>query len=394
MFTHTQLMPTGENKVPVVWSEEAKAWMVLDYETCVEVLKDHETFSSNNSLIGGPYMPHHKVFPSVFLLDEPRHKEVRSLVGKAFHHKTINQKWRGRIDEVTEELMNKVKGKDEIDIVSSLSGPLPVTIISEIIGVQEEPELKKWSDKFADALGNLDLLEPLYKIEDIRERTTQYFGSLPPEIGMFFMGQVQDRRKKPREDLISKLTQVEEHGQKLSDWEIAVFCGTLFFAGNETTTNLITTGIRALTEEKGVLEKVYQNPTKIDNLVEEALRWDGPVQGLYRRAKKDLSLGGQQIRERDALVVLYAAANRDPEKYSCPHKFNIDRDNKDHIAFGKGIHYCMGATLGKEEARSMFQSVVENVASMELSQEPLWSPAPCFRGPRKYQVNVKWRDVA
>jgi len=374
---------------PVMWSPEARAWMILDYDTCREVLRDHTTFSSGNSLIGGPKMPHHKVFPSVFLLDEPRHSELRGLVSKAFHAETINKEWKGRIDEVTDDLMEKLKGQNPINMIEALSGPLPVTIICDIIGVQEDAtQLKQWSDKFADALGDLKLLDPLYNIEDVRERTATYFGSLPQEIGMFFMSQVQDRRTNPRNDLITKLTKATEGERSLSDWEIAVFCGTLFFAGNETTTNLITTGIRALTEEAGILRTVYEHPEKIDDLVEEALRWDGPVQGLYRRAKQDVVLSGKQIKKDDALVILYASANRDSQKYGCPAHFDLDRDNKDHLAFGKGIHYCLGAKLAKEEAKSALSAVVQTFETMRLVEEPIWSPAPCFRGPRKYVVEA------
>jgi cytochrome P450 len=204
----------------------------------------------------------------------------------------------------------------------------------------------------------------------------------------YFAQAIADRRDDPRDDLVTRLVQAEIDGKRLTDAEIIAFCALLLVAGNETTTSLITTAVRGLVAHPEQTATLRARPELIDGLIEETLRWESPIQGFYRRATVDTELAGQPVKDGDALLVLFAAANRDPARFSCPHDFDIERGSHDHVAFGVGNHHCLGANLARLEARISLQAVLERFETLTPVEghEDAWRDTPFVRGLVEYPL--------
>lgn len=377
---------------PVVWSDEAHAWMVLGHEQVTRVLREHETFSSTNSVFGGPEAAHPE-FPSIINTDDPEHRQLRMLLASAFTPRTVDADWEPRIREVVGGLLDEVERKGSFDVVHDLAAPLPVIMIAEVIGVPSDRfrEFKLWSDSAAAFIGRLDQLERLYApaLTD-EDRFALRYEDFDNALGEFFHSELERRREQPSDDLMTRLVEAEIEGERLSGTQIIAFCILLLVAGNETTTNLIAQAVRALVEHPEQQRQVREDPALAEQLVEEALRWEAPIQSFYRRANRDVELGGQSINRGDALLVVYGAANHDPAKYECPADFDVARGSRDHLAFGTGIHTCLGANLARLEARIALQEVLARFPSLEAVEgyEPEWRDTPFFRGPVEYRVRV------
>ncbi|MPZ24146.1 MAG: cytochrome P450 [Dehalococcoidia bacterium] len=376
------------NEGPVRWNPEINAWLVTSYDAVVAVLRDHVTFSSKNSVFGGPALDHPE-FPSMINEDEPKHRQLRSLAASAFTPKTIDALWEPRIRMLTNELLDAVEGKAAFEVIADLAFPLPVTVIAEIIGVESERfvDFKGWSDEIAKQIGRYDAPPPPddYEITEPRD--------LGP-LFEYFVATVADRRENPRDDLVTRLVRAEIEGQRLTDFEVMSFLVLLMVAGNETTTNLIGTAIRGLVTHPAQVAAMRERPELISGLVEEALRWDAPIQGFYRRATRDADLAGVSIRQGDALLVLYAAANWDPAAFGCPEDFEIERGRRDHVSFGLGNHFCLGANLARLEARIALQEVIRRFDDLRPIDdfEESWRDTPFFRGMEEYSLHFRLRS--
>ena len=268
---------------PLVWSDEIQAWLVTDFGLAKQVLDDHTTFSSTNSVFGGPQLEHPE-FPSMINRDEPDHKKLRALVSKAFTPKTIEEAWEPRIREYVAELLDAVEARDngELEIVGDLAFPLPVQMIAEIIGVPPQlfEQFKLWSNRIVQGIGRIpehgyasfeeaaEAAEEALTDEEGREYTAEEVARFNEQgvqqsaageeaevevsdedsLFMYFLQQVQERRAAPQDDLITRLVEAEVDGEHLSDIELVAFLVLLLVAGNETTTNLINHAIKGLAE--------------------------------------------------------------------------------------------------------------------------------------------------
>ena len=421
------------SEAPVVWSDEIQAWMVTDYEAARQVLEDHETFSSKNSVFGGPQIEHPE-FPSMINMDEPEHKKLRALVSKAFTPRTIDEAWEPRIREYVSELLDAVeaRGDGELEIVGDLAYPLPVQMIAEIIGVPPQlfEQFKLWSNRIAPGIGRIP--EHGYaSFEEVAEAAEEALASEEPEqrertadevaraneqgvqqstagadaeveveeqdsLFFYFLQEVQQRRVEPRDDLITRLVEAEVDGEHLTDIELVAFLVLLLVAGNETTTNLINHTIRGLAENPDQQRHLREHPELLAATMEEALRWESPIQSFYRRANVDATVAGTEVKAGQAVLVVYGAANHDPSHYECPADFDIERFNvssgsRDHLAFGRGIHTCLGANLARIEAGAAIGAVLERfpwLAAVE-DQDVQWWDTPFFRGPMAYRVKLE-----
>ena len=415
---------------PLVWSDEIQAWMVTDFELAKQVLDDHRTFSSKNSVFGGPQLEHPE-FPSMINRDEPDHKKLRALVSKAFTPRTIDEAWEPRIHEYIAELLDAVeaRGDGEMEIVADLAYPLPVQMIAEIIGVPPQlfEQFKLWSNRIVQGIGRIpehgyasfeeaaEAAEEALTNEDgdraataeevaraneqgVQQAATEDEVEVSEEDSLFFyfLQQIEDRRANPRDDLITRLVEAEVDGEQLTDVELVAFLVLLLVAGNETTTNLINHAVRGLAEHPEQQRKLRAHPELIGPTMEEALRWEAPIQGFYRRALADTSVGGVDVKAGQALLVLYGAGNRDPERYECPadfdvERFNVDSGSRDHLAFGHGIHTCLGANLARIEAAAAVSAILERFAWIGPieEQEIEWFDTPFFRGPLAYRVRLE-----
>lgn len=379
-------------QAPLVWSDDIGSWLVTSFEAAKYVLEHSELFSSGNSVFGGPQVEHPE-FPSMINRDDPGHRKLRLLVSAAFTPKNIDEAWELRIREYVDELLTVVEQRDDgrLDIVADLAYPLPVKMIAEIIGVPPElfERFKGWSNQIAQDIGRVPEHgyepEPPPLEEDLQEQEGSLFE--------FFFEQIEDRRANPRDDLVTRLVEAEIDGERLDDGELIAFLVLLLVAGNETTTNLMNHAVRGLAEHPEQQQRLRDNPELLEPMLEEALRWESPIQSFYRRARQDTEVAGVQVKAGDAMLVLYAAANHDPEKFECPAdfdigRFDVERGSRDHLAFGFGPHTCLGASLARLEASIALKALLERFPTFKPleGQEVEWWDTPFFRGPTSYVV--------
>ncbi len=308
-----------------------RSWALLRYGDVYGALRDHETFSSaNNPLVG-------KAFPPLVLIldDPPRHTRFRRLVNKAFTLKRIEAltPW---ITSVAEELLDEA-GTNEVDIVQRYTIPLPVKVIARLLGIpgDEYESFKRWSDAFL-SLVSMDNVERMRSIQEMVE----YFGKMAAA-----------RRARGAEDLITALVDAEVDGEKLEEWEILGFCILLLIAGNETTTNLLGNILNLLATMPDLWQRLRSDRSLVETVIEETLRYESPVQRLSRTATRDVEVSGVLIPKGDLITIYFGAANRDPAEFRNPDEFRLDRDLRNHVGFGMGIHYCLGAPLARAEAK-------------------------------------------
>lgn len=367
---------------PVVWNDDMGAWAVTGFREAAFVLENNEVFSSTNSVFV-PEAENVETFPSIINTDEPRHKKLRALVTKAFTPKSIERDWVPRIKRIVDGQMDGVQG-GTFNVVADLAYPLPVRMIAEIIGVESDkfPQFKHWSDEIVKRIG---VEEP----ENPAEFRAALYG-----LSAYFFEQTDLRRQEPREDLLSRLVEAEIDGEKLTPAELQAFLVLLLVAGNETTTNLIATTIAVLAEDPDMMGRVRDDRSLVADLIEESLRWEAPIQGFYRKAMRDVELAGVQIKAGDPLCVLYGAGNHDPAEFQCPEQFSLDSGRRDHLAFGKGIHFCLGANLARIEADIAVNAVLDRFETLtpQPGFESRWRPTPFFRGMEEYPVSYKvWK---
>jgi cytochrome P450 len=252
-----------------------------------------------------------------------------------------------RIRQIARDLIDRALGGGEMDIVRDLATPLPVMVIALILGVDPDrrDDFKRWSTAFINGVQGGD--------EETQKRTQRD----RDEFIAYFREQIDDRRAHPKDDLISALVAAEDAEVALTPDEVAGFAMLLLVAGNETTTNLIGNAMLALTAHPDQLAAVAADPAMIPNMVEETLRYDSPVQFLFRMTKEETALGGQTIPAGNVVVPMYASANRDDAKYPQAARFDITRNTQGHLAFGLGPHFCLGAPLARLEAKVAYEEL-------------------------------------
>ncbi len=364
---------------PLYWSKEFNFWVVTKYEDVESFVKRPDDFSSSSGPGGGLRGEDGSTaedsvgFLPMIQNDPPEHTRLKSLLAKSFTSRRISD-LEPRIRLVAEELVGKLDDKcdrgESLDLYKDFASPLPVTVIAELLGVPIEyyERLKFWNE--ALGIGSGDGYTEKQRINATKDMTNAL-----NEI-------IEQKRADPQDDLISSLAQTaDEDGEKLRPSELVGFCKLLWIAGNETTTNLISNASLVLQEQPLILEKLRSDKTLIPNFVEEALRYEGPVNGLFRRVTRDMEYKGVELKENDMCWLMFASANRDEEHFSNPEEFIVERSPNDHLALGKGVHFCMGAALARLEAKVAFEYLVDVLPNFELKpKEGLRIPVPVLRG--------------
>ena len=376
-------------KSPVVQLSEAM-FLVLSYDLCVQATGDVDTFSNNfQGTLSGAMAEDGDVaailaegWPQVDTLltaDPPTHTRFRKLVNLAFSMKrvaAIEEDMRG----VVIGLIDKMAGKGECDFVTDFAIPLPVAMIASQIGMTGDDldKVKRWSDAFVDRLGRM--IPKDRELECAREVV---------EFQHFVKAKIDERRAARAEDLLSDLVYAEVDGERpLEDAEILSIMQQLMVAGNETTTSALAGGLLQLVENPDQMAKAVAavdtgNDRAILNLVEEVLRTESPTAGMWRVVLKDAELGGVKIPKGAMVQLRYAAANRDPAKYPDPDRFDIERSNaRSHLAFGKGIHMCVGNMLSRKEMAVAYTELLKRLTDFRVAEghEPSWPPNMLLRG--------------
>jgi cytochrome P450 len=318
-----------------LYRDESGVWVVSGFDDVREVLLDHKRFSSQAMGAAFPLLSD----------DPPRHSMLRALVSKAFSPARI-EAMRPSIEAIADELTSKIVAGSEVDIVAALTMPLPVTVIARMMGISSEDNarFKRWSNAIVGLMDNPMQGERVQTLADLRG---------------FFLQVLTDRRTTPGEDLISALVRADDAGVSLSDEEVIGFSILLLIAGNETTTNLLGNLLNRLAASPEQFARLKASPASIEAAIEEALRADSPAQFIMRVVREDTTMAGQALAKGDMLIVYLAAANRDPKKWSDPASFELARERERHIAFGYGVHTCIGAPLARLEAQVAMKALIE-----------------------------------
>jgi cytochrome P450 len=332
--------------------------LVGRYQDAARILHDHERFSSVPPM--SPFIQERlDVFgtaPRVVFSDPPVHTRLRRLVSRAFTPKRIRD-LEPRIREFTNILLDRVAEKGAFEVMGDLANPLPVMVIAEMLGVPSEDYLtfKHWSDRVIES-DNTPPGTPL------PEMVKNAFHSLRE----YFISEIEKRRRSPGQDLVSVLVAAREEAEALTEEELITFVVLLLLAGNETTTNLIGNGMLALGRNPEQMQKLMRAPQLMPRAIEEMLRYDCPVQSTARYPKIDVTIDSVELKANTVTFVMVAAANRDPEQFPKPDIFDITREPNDHLAFGEGIHYCLGAPLARMEGAIALSAALARFPGLSL----------------------------
>ncbi len=322
-------------------------WQVFRYEDVSEVLTDYARFSSQPlGVFTGSFLK-----DTLVTKDPPDHRKLRNLVNQAFTPRAV-ARLSDRITQITQELLDQVRPQGKMDIVSDIAFPLPAKVIAEMLGVPSEDWdiFQRWA--------RVDSSDPA--------ATRQEAGRfMQQEMFDYFSRLLEERRRAPREDLISALSVAEVDGERLSEYELVSFCTLLLAAGQETTKNLIANAIVCFTDHPGAMERLMREPALMPTAIEEVLRYLPPVWFLFRQTRTDVELGGQHIPADQNVLAWTASANRDPAQFPDPDRFDIQREPNRHLAFGHGIHFCVGAPLARLEARIALPMILEQLRDLQ-----------------------------
>jgi cytochrome P450 len=307
--------------------------------------------------------------------DPPVHETLRATVNRGFTPRRIAA-WEPRIRELVAQQLAALTASAGFDVVQQLAIPLPVTVIAEMLGVEPErrADFKRWTDAIIDGSTGPGRAEPF----------ARRFVDSMVELLVYLRGVIRRRREAPGDDLISTLLAEEPGGSPLSDHELVVFVQLLLVAGNETTTNLIGNAVQALLDHRDQLALVARDPALVPALVEEVLRFDAPVQMVFRTAVSDTDLAGVRIPAGATVAVLLGSANRDERRFPDPDVFDVAREPRGHLGFGFGEHFCLGAALARLEARVALEALIPQLARLEradTSRDPIDSFL--VRGPKR-----------
>lgn len=344
------------HNAPVYYDEKCDTWAIMRYHDVLDIEKDDETFSSYRSP-----RPHGDPLPMMISMDDPEHLRRRMLVNRGFTPKRVRDK-EPEIRAICNEIIDKVCEKGECDFVWDIAAPLPLILIGDMLGFPRESyeDLLEWSD---------DLIRGTTASDPAATEKAMMAGISFRE---FQMGIIADRRaREPQKDLVSVLCHAEVNGEKLDDESLVQETLLILIGGDETTRHVITGGMLALMghpEERAKLMANRHDDAYVVRAVEELLRWVTPIKNMSRTATKNVEMRGQTIEEGEQIVLMYPSANRDEEIYEDPFVFDVERETNNHLAFGFGTHFCLGASLARLELKVMFEQLMERLPDIQLKE--------------------------
>ena len=366
---------------PVHWNEKYRAWFIHRYDDVLDALRDPR-FSSER--IGAAYdrlteeqraerQPTYDILMDWLVFrDPPDHTRLRRLVSRAFTPRAV-EAWRDRITGVVDELIDGLSGRDHFDLIEDFAYPIPAVVIAEMMGVppDDRDRFKDWSDDV------MILVFGARGVGDRRARAQQGLIELAAYLGDL----VAHYRQHPADNIISNLVEASEGDDSLEDPEIVANCVLFLFGGHETTTNLIGNGIRVLLNHPDQLQKLRDDLSLIKPAVEEILRFDGPSKMEVRTLADQVEMGDKTLPAGDMVYLVQHAANRDPDAFDHPDQFDIARDPNNHIGFGFGLHFCLGASVARLEGTIALEALVRRLPNLVLGPEPeVWVPTMLSRG--------------
>jgi cytochrome P450 len=394
------------DEAPVYWAPETGAFCVSRYDDVMYVLRSPELFSSramftflmNQGREGRPpfswamlhfivsFMLKTRLNPGDFATarnliasDGDDHSAMRGIVNRGFTPRRIAA-WEDRVRQLVDESMAILRTGEPFDLVRDLAIPLPVTIIAEMLGVEASrlQDFKRWSDAIVETSTGPSRGDPF----NPRMRETII------ELARYVRKVAEERRRNPSDDLVSIIVAEQDGDQALTIREVIQFVMLLLVAGNETTTNLIGNCVKALLDHPEELAKVAADPSLVPGALEETLRYDAPVQLVFRTATRDLELAGTKIPEGSFVVPLLGSANRDERRFPEPDRFDVTRNPQGHVGFGFGKHFCLGASLARLEARLAIEALAPQLPRLERGSQGPGELVDSFlvRGPRRLEL--------
>jgi aspartate racemase len=369
---------------PVHWDPFLHAWVVTRYPDVLEVL---HTFSADRTpsaeqldAMGlsrlGPIA--RVMVKQMLFMDAPAHTRLRGLSQKAFMPARV-ELLRSHIKDIVRDLLDKVQDLGRMDVIADLAEPLPAIVTAEMLGVptSDRHQLKQWSANFAEMLGNFqhnpDHVPLMLRTVD--------------EMAAYFQEQIREIKAHPREGLIHSLLTAEIDGDRLTEEEVVANTIVTMVGGQETTTNLIGNGLLTMLRNPGEMQRLRNDWSLIPSAVEEMLRYESPSQHTARLAPEDRELGGKLIQKRQAVIAVMAAANRDPERFPDPDRFDITRQDNRHLAFGYAAHFCFGAPLARAEGQVAFEALLRRFPNLRLEPQQLeWRTNSGLRGLNSLKV--------
>jgi len=379
-----------QDEDPCHWSPRLKAWVLTRYEDVRCVCQD-KAMSSDRLRPYFATLPPNEAQRIAELMryltlwmvfrDPPEHTRLRRLTSKVFHVKSMHA-MRPRIEALMQWLCECIGGRTAFDFVGDFAGPLPALVIMDMLGVPraELGKVKRLSDDMALFIGSSRMAQEKY---DIAEAATR-------EMAVFFRGMIAARRAAPQADLLSELVHLEDAGDRLSDDELVATCMLLLFAGHETTTNHIANGLLGLLRFPREMTKLREDPRLAAAAVEELLRYDGPNGAQVRIVQHEYQLHGKRLQPGERVFILLNAANRDPRAYQDPDRVDIARNGPPHLAFGFGLHICLGFPLARLEGQIALPAVLGRWPGIEVAGGRLeWLNSMVFRGMKAMPVRVR-----
>ena len=353
---------------PVHWDAFLHTWVVTRYVDVLEVLHNfsaQRTHTPENLEAMGlaQISPIAQLMVKQMLfMDPPGHTRLRSLASHAFSPARVAV-LRTHIREIVNRLLDTVQAKGQMDIIADLGDPLPAIVTAEMLGVplEDRHQLKAWSTNFAEMLGNFQH-NPEHAARMLR--TVQ-------DMTAYFHDRIRELKNIPRDGLVHSLMTAEIDGDRLTEEEVVATSIVTMVGGLETTTNLIGNGVLTLLRNPGEIERMQEDQSLIPSAVEEMLRYESPSQHTGRLAPEDVEWEGKVIRKGQAVMAVMAAANRDPERFPDPDRFDVARTDNRHLAFGYAAHFCFGAALARVEGQEAFEAIVRRLPGLELQPGPL-----------------------
>lgn len=368
-------------EAPVHWNPIAGgAWIVTRYADIAALLRDSR-LSANRTDTYRQFMRDNDesralmatISAELLFIDPPDHTRLRGLVNKVFTSAAVAA-LRPRVEQLTEQLLDLVRG-DDFDLIHDFAYPLPARVITELLGLSAEAhdELRQWAD---------DIMEFSGSIRGLKR-------ALASNVAMrrYLEDVIENRRRAPGDALLDRLIAAEEQGARLSNEELLATIILLFNAGHHTTMNLIGNGLLALLRHPDQLARLRAEPARLPSAVEELLRYDGPLQSTGRIALEDFTVSGTPIKRGDLLLLMIGAANRDPDQFHNPDVLDVERSEPRHLAFGAGIHFCVGAPLARLEAPIALAAILRRFQRLRVADEQLvWNRNFSLRGLKSLRV--------
>jgi cytochrome P450 family 142 subfamily A polypeptide 1 len=381
------------HNAPVYWAPKSDLWVISKFDDIVEISKDPELFCSGQGI--RPRLP---IRQALIDEDDPKHCQLRHTINRGFTPRMVKF-LEGKFEQITKDAIDAVAQQGHCDFVESIAVPLPLILIAEMIGIPKEdhPRFHQWSDAMMRGEGNFDNPEIIAKAAQAAQEYAIYIKEI-----------IEERRRKPQEDLVSILVAADDAGLigefdldsvevegmgseeedflELANDELVMVLVTLMVAGNETTRNALSGSMEVLIRNPGIRDRLVASPERIPDAIEELLRYVSPVHSFARTATRDTELRGQRIEEGQKVLMLYPSGNRDEDVFEAPDEVRVERKPQ-HLAFGIGHHFCLGANLARMELRVALRELLRRLPDMRFADSgPVVEPHSLVRSCTRMEV--------